>query len=67
MNIKLFTEEEKKELAIEIGEYWNENCTDDDFYDNCMDEILEEIGFDFEGPIPNIAYEIWNIIENKFC
>ena len=48
MNIKLFTEEEKKELAIEIGEYWNENCTDDDFYDNCMDEILEEIGFDFE-------------------
>lgn len=55
----------KKELAKNIGEYWINNCPDEDFYNNCMENILKEIGHK-RGPIPDKAYEIWGIIEKEF-
>lgn len=56
----------KRLLAFQIGEYWDTNCPDDEFYDNCMENILLEIGHK-KGPVPDIAYEIWDIIEDNFC
>ena len=55
----------ERKLAKDIAEYWSNNCPDDEFYDNCMENILEEIGHT-RGPIPNKAYEIWGIIEKEF-
>ena len=57
-------EEEKRNIALNIGEFWLTNCLDDDYYDNCMEEILETIGHT-KGPIPDLAYEIWGIIEKE--
>lgn len=52
-------------IAKEVSEYWKDNCIDEEFYDNCMDSICEEIGFE-SGVIPQEAYDIWNIIEQKY-
>lgn len=54
-----------EEIAKEVFEYWDCNCTDEDFYGNCMDSICDMIGFEC-GAIPDRAYEIWNIIEEKY-
>lgn len=53
-----------EEIADEVFECWDLNCVDDDFYDNCMESICEAIGHE-SGPIPQRAYDIWNIIEKK--
>lgn len=54
-----------EEIAKEVFEYWDCNCTDDDFYDNCMESICEAIGHE-SGPTPQRADDIWNIIEKKY-
>lgn len=55
-------EKAKYELAKEISSYWKVNCTDEDFYKNCIENIHKELG--------NCTYdevnEIWNIIEENF-
>ena len=56
----------KYELAKEISSFWKNNCFDEDFYDNCIESICEEIGFTESGVIPNEVYEIWDIIEENF-
>lgn len=55
----------KDKLAKEIADTWRDNCPDDDFYDNCMNTIIEELELG-EGPMPDEVYEIWNIIEEKY-
>ena len=57
---------DKEKLATEIGEYWLNNCTDGDYFKNCMISICDELNHD-EGPLPDEAYEIWNLIEEKYC
>ena len=52
-------------IAKEISDYWKKNCTDEEFYKNCMNSICEYIGFD-NGIIPQEAYEIWDIIEKNY-
>lgn len=52
--------EMKDDLAYRTAEYWSNNCTDDDFYGNCMDTILGEV------KDPDKAHEIWDIIEMKY-
>ena len=52
-------------IAKEISEYWKNNCTDEEFYKNCMNSICEYIGFN-SGIIPQEAYEIWDIIEKNY-
>ena len=54
-----------EEIAKEVFECWDCKCLDEDFYDNCMDTICDMIGFEC-GVIPDRAYEIWNIIEEKY-
>lgn len=61
--------QKKYELAENIADYWKENCTDDDFYDNCIENIVEELGdisIDNDNCISKEVYEIWNIIEENF-
>lgn len=64
-------EQEKINLALEIGEYWSCNCTDDDFYDNCIENIIQELkedAIDIDGNVINDeVYEIWNIIEQNYA
>lgn len=55
-----------EEIAKEVFEYWDCNCTDDDFYDNCIETISEMIGFRSGGVMPDRVIEIWNIIEEKY-
>ena len=53
----------KYELAKEIADYWRHNCTDDDFYKNCRDNIWIELG---ENATSDEVHEIWEIIEENF-
>lgn len=55
----------KREIAEDVSEFWKENCCDDDFYDNCIEDICERLNVK-SGPIPDEVYEIWNIIEKEF-
>lgn len=51
-------------VAKEIADYWKFNCPEEDFYKNCMNEICERLGHK-EGPVPDEAYEIWDIIKKN--
>ena len=53
------------ELAKETAEYWKENCSDGDFYKNCMETICKEFGAT-DGKIPEEATEVWKIIEENY-
>ena len=37
------TEEKRHEIAREVSDYWKVNCTDDDFYDNCRENVELEV------------------------
>lgn len=52
--------EEKDNIAYETASYWTNNCIDEDFADNCINTIMQEVN-DI-----NITNEIWNIIEEKY-
>lgn len=52
-------------LAYETALFWANNCEDEEFYDNCMDTICNELEIG-SGVIPNEAYKVWDIIENKY-
>lgn len=56
----------KYELAKRIAEYWKVNCTDDEFYKNCLHNIREELGETNIGVISDEVYEIWDIIEENY-
>lgn len=60
----------KYELAKEVSEYWKVNCIDDEFYDKCISNIMEELGdelsTDKNGCVSDLVYEIWKIIEDEF-
>lgn len=56
---------DKKLIAKDIAEYWKDNCTDEDFYNNCIENICQELNIK-SGVIPNEVYEIWNIIEREY-
>lgn len=57
---------EEKQFANNIADFWLNNCQDDDFYNNCMEEILIKLNHK-EGPVPDKAYEIWKYIEKRYC
>lgn len=51
------------EIAKEVSSYWKHNCTDDDFYKNCIWDIVNRLG-------DNCTYEevneVWEIIEKHY-
>ena len=53
------------EIAKEVFDTWDGCCTDEDFYKNCMETICDIIGHK-SGPIPDQAYDIWNIIDKIY-
>ena len=53
------------EIAKEVFDAWDGCCTDEDFYRNCMETICDIIGHK-SGPIPDQAYDIWNIIDKIY-
>lgn len=66
LGVKYDVEMEQKakyELAKEISSYWKINCTDEDFYKNCMENISNELG---ENATYEEVNEIWSIIEENF-
>ena len=56
---------EDEQIADEVFEMWDDACCDEDFYDNCMESICDIIGHT-AGPIPDQAYIIWEIINEKY-
>lgn len=56
---------EMDNMAYDIASFWSTNCFDEDFYDNCMNDICERLDVD-SGVITDEAYEVWNIIEDKY-
>lgn len=56
----------KYELAKEVSDYWKENCTDDDFYKNCIETLNIRLGHHESVVIHDDVYEVWEIIENEF-
>lgn len=61
-------------IAFDTADYWSENCTDDDFYKNCLESICNELQDTIHcrnnnksnHVVCNNVYGIWNIIENKY-
>ena len=51
------------DLAEEIASYWKVNCTDDEFYKNCINNIREELG---ENAYPDDIKTVWKMIEEDF-
>lgn len=56
----------KYKIAKEVSQYWKNNCTDEDFYKNCIETISIILGYDESGIINNDVYEVWEIIKNEF-
>ena len=51
------------EIAERIASYWKVNCTDDDFYKNCLNSIKEELG---ENAYEEDIHRVWDIIEKNY-
>ena len=58
---------EFKENCLIAGEVYHEfeDCNDEDFYRECMFSICNRLNV-VSGPIPDRAYDIWNIIEREY-
>lgn len=57
----------KHDIAKKTAEYWKNNCSDEDFYKNCLQTICNEFHIsDVEGPIPDDVYDVWDIIEKEY-
>ena len=58
---------EFKENCLIAGEVYHEfeDVNDEDFYRECMFSICNRLNI-VSGPIPDRAYEIWNIIEGEY-
>lgn len=39
----VLSDKERNDIAMEVAEYWKYNCTDDDFYYNCADNVHQEL------------------------
>lgn len=60
-------------IAYEVASYWTHNCPDDDFHDNCIENICQIIQDEHPASCGKtdictcmLVYNTWNIIEDKY-
>lgn len=63
------TEKERNEIAIEVANFWKNNCLDEEFYDNCCDTVYEQLEnwYTLKEDEFNNEYDIiMNLINNLY-
>lgn len=67
------SEKTMDKIAYDVASYWSHNCTDDEFSDNCMENICQIIQDEHPSScgkrddcVCMLVYNTYDIIENKY-